>query len=147
MSNLLLGSLDHCLTHHSIIGDMTFLYLQADHHSFHFLITLFCIPSPHSRFVIHILSISYILTHFWFDTFYTSFTCFIDRLNTYPFFLFHHRHFPQLPWVHGSRVLLYMSHYTQGHVFFIIGYLGLVSLHSYYPIALAYVTSCVLRPP
>ena len=29
----------------------------------------------------------------------------------------------------------------------IIGYLSLVSLHFYYPITLAYITSCILRPP
>ena len=37
--------------------------------------------------------------------------------------------------------------YTWGHGFFIIGYLSLVSLHFCYPITLAYVMSCVLRPP
>ena len=34
-----------------------------------------------------------------------------------------------------------------GHRFFIIGYLGLVSLHFYYHITLAYITSHVLRAP
>ena len=59
--------------------------IWVDHHSFHFLIALFCIPSPLSKSFFHLLSISYILTHFWFDTFYTSFTCFIDSLNNYHF--------------------------------------------------------------
>ena len=36
--------------------------------------------------------------------------------------------------------------YMRAWVMF-IGYLGLVSLHFYYLITLAYVTSCVLRPP
>ena len=59
--------------------------IWVDHHSFHFLIALFCIPSPLSKSSFHLLSISYILTHFRFNTFYTSFTCFIDSLNNYHF--------------------------------------------------------------
>ena len=49
------------------------------------------------------------------------------------------------PWLMSSSI--HVAFYTQGHGFFIIGYLGLVSLHFYYCIALAYVTSCVLKPP
>ena len=41
-----------------------------------------------------------------------------------------------------------MLHFIhEGMGFFIIGYLSLFSLHFYYPITLAYVTSRVLRPP
>ena len=39
-------------------------------------------PDIHSTFFIHSLHIN---THFWFDTFFTSFTCFIDGLTTHPF--------------------------------------------------------------
>ena len=52
------------------------------------------------------------------------------------------------PQVHSSQAFLYMLHFIhEGMGFFIIGYLGLVSLHFYYPITLAYITSSVLRPP
>ena len=52
------------------------------------------------------------------------------------------------PRVHGSWAFLYTLHFIhEGMGFFIIGYLGLVSLHFYYLITLAYVMSCVLRPP
>ena len=52
------------------------------------------------------------------------------------------------PQVHGSWDSLYMLHFIyEGMFFLIIGYLGLVSFHFYYPITLAYVTSRVLRPP
>ena len=36
--------------------------------------------------------------------------------------------------------------YMRTWVFFIIGYLGLLFLHFYYLITLAYITSCILRP-
>ena len=42
---------------------------------------------------------------------------------------------------------IHVAFHIWGHVFLIIGYLGLVSFHFYYPITLAYVTSRVLRPP
>ena len=44
--------------------------------------------------------------------------------------------------IHYICCILYMRAWV-----FIIGYLGLVSLHFYHPITLAYVTSWVLRPP
>ena len=50
----------------------------------------------------------------------------------------------------GPRLTSFSIHvaiYTWGHGFFIIGYLGLVSLHFYHFITLAYITSRVLRPP
>ena len=82
----LLGSPDHCLTHHFIIGDMTFLYctnmdwssfIPLSHCLLLYPITSFQIFIPP---FIHSLHID---THFWFGTFYTSFTCFIDSLTTY----------------------------------------------------------------
>ena len=52
---------------------------------------------------------------------------------------------PSGPWL--SRFSVHAAFHTCGHGFFIIGYLSLFSLHFYYPITLAYVTSRVLRPP
>ena len=53
-------------------------------------------------------------------------------------------------WAPSSPCLMsfsiHVAFYTWGHEFFIIGYLCLVSLHFYYLITLAYITSCVLRP-
>ena len=83
----LLGSPDHCLNHHSIIGDMTFLYctdmgwssfLPLSYCLILYLIISFQIFAPPFIYSLHID------THFWFGTFYTSFTCFIDSLTTYP---------------------------------------------------------------
>ena len=84
----LLGSPDHCLTHHSIIGDMTFLYctnmgwsslIPLSHCFLLYPITAFQIFVPP---FIHSLHID---THYWFDTFFTSFTYFIDGLTIHPF--------------------------------------------------------------
>ena len=75
MSDLLLGSPDHCLTHHSIIGDMTFLYstnmgwpslVPLSHCFLLYPITSFQIFVPP---FIHSLHID---AHYWFDTFFTS---------------------------------------------------------------------------
>ena len=46
-----------------------------------------------------------------------------------------------------TRFSVHVAFHTWGHGFFIIRYLGLVSLHFYHPITLAYVTSRVFRPP
>ena len=52
------------------------------------------------------------------------------------------------PQVHGSRVSIHVAFsYMRAWVFFIIRYLGLVFLHFFHPITLAYITSCVLRLP
>ena len=86
MSDLfLLGSPDHCLTHHFIIGDMTFLYCtNMDWSSLIPLSYCLCISSSISRSSFHFLSISYILIHiFVLIPFFTSFTCFIDGLTTH----------------------------------------------------------------
>ena len=88
MSNLLLGSLGHCLTHHSIIGDMTFLYC-TDMGWSSFIPPSYClflcvITSIHI-FVPLFIHFLHIDTRFWFDTFFISFTCFTDGLITYPF--------------------------------------------------------------
>ena len=39
--------------------------IWVDHHSFHFVIAFFCVPSPLSRSSFHLLSISYILIHIY----------------------------------------------------------------------------------
>ena len=52
---------------------------------------------------------------------------------------------PSSPWL--TSFSIHVVSYTWGHGFLTIGYLGLVSLHFYYLITLAYVMSCVLRPP
>ena len=52
---------------------------------------------------------------------------------------------PSSPWL--TSFSIHVAFYTWGHGFLIIGYLGLVSLHFYYVITLAYFTSYVLRPP
>ena len=52
---------------------------------------------------------------------------------------------PSGPWL--TRFSVHVAFHTWGHGFFIIGYLGLVFLHFYHLITLAYITSRVLRPP
>ena len=52
---------------------------------------------------------------------------------------------PSSPWL--TSFSIHVVFYTWGHEFFIVGYLGLVSLCFYYLINLACVTSRVLRPP
>ena len=76
----LLGSPDQCLIHHSIIGDMTFLYctnmgwssfIPLSHCLLLYPITSFQIFVPS---FIHSLDIN---THYWFDIFFTHpFFCF-----------------------------------------------------------------------
>ena len=76
----LLGSPDRCLIHHSIIGDMTFLYctnmgwssfIPLSHCLLLYPITSFQIFVPS---FIHSLDIN---THYWFDIFFTHpFFCF-----------------------------------------------------------------------
>ena len=87
----LVGSPDHCLTHHSIISDMTFLYCTIMGWSSSILLSHCLILYPITSFQIIVPYFIYSLhidTHFWFDTFFTSLICFIDGLTTYPFFCF-----------------------------------------------------------
>ena len=77
MNNLLLGSPDHCLFHHSIIGDMTFLFCIGKNLSSFILLSLclsmfshYLFPDSCSTF----LFLSYIITCFWFDTFFALIT-------------------------------------------------------------------------
>ena len=84
----LLGSPDHCLTHHSIIGDMNFLYCTNMGWSSSILLSHCLLLYPITSFQIFIPLFIHFLhndTHFWFDTFFKSFTCFIDGLTTHYF--------------------------------------------------------------
>ena len=86
--NFLLGSPNHCLIHHSIIGDMTFLYCTNMGWSSSILLSHCLLLYPITSFRIFIPPFIYSLhidTRFWFDTFFPSFTCFIDGLITHPF--------------------------------------------------------------
>ena len=49
-----------------------------------FFVSHYLFPDIHSTFIYSL----HIDTHFWFDTFFTSLTCFIDGLTTYPFSCF-----------------------------------------------------------
>lgn len=97
MNNLLLGSPNHCLFHHFIIGDMTFHFCTGKYWSSFILLSLclsmfshYLFPSSCSTF----LFLSYIITCFWFDTFFASFIYFIHCLTISLFSLFPHWHFP-----------------------------------------------------
>ena len=119
----------------------------VDHHSFHFLIVFFCIPLPLSRSSFHFLSIPYLLIPIT-DLIPFSHHSHISLMVWLLIFLsFRHRHFlwlPLGPWLMRFFYALHLVHEGMG---LIIGYLSLVSLHFFHPITLAYVTSCVLRPP
>ena len=116
MSNILLGSLDHCLLYHSIIGDVTFLVvlIWVNHHSFYFL-SIFLLPF--FRYLLCFLFISYVDTHFKFDTVFTLFSCFIDSLTIF-FSLFTINVAIWLPL--GSWLMRFfpcITSYTRGHEF------------------------------
>ena len=120
MSDLLLGSPDHCLTHHSIIGDMTFPYctnmgwsslIPLSHCFLLYPITSFQIFIP---LFIHSLLID---THYWFDTFFTSFTYFIDGLTTH-LSLISPSTFPLVTFRSmAHEIFLCITSYTRGYRF------------------------------
>ena len=121
--------------------------IWVDYHSFHFLIALFCIPSPLPRSSSHILSISYILIRIY-DLIPFSHHSHIS-LMAWPFILSlislsHSLWLLLSPWLMRFFYALHLVHEGTG---LIIGYLSLVSLHFFHPITLAYFTSRVLRPP
>ena len=113
-------------------------------------------------FIVSLLSLSLLLIHhFRFSLFFFSYT---DLFQVWYFLCIILAYFissliflivsllilylhwaPSGPWLMSFSI--HVAFYTWGHGFFIIGYLSLVSFHFYYPITLAYVTSCVLRPP
>ena len=150
MSDLLLGSPDHCLIHHSIIGDMTFLYctnmgwssLIPLSHCFllypitsfqNLCSTFYSFPTYWYPLLIWYLFHIIHIFHWWFD--HSSFLS------------FRYRHFLWLllsPWLMRFSYAIHLVHEGTG---LIIGYLSLVSFYFFHPITLAYVTSRVLRPP
>ena len=85
----LLGSSDHCPILHSIIGDMTFLYCTnmgwSSFIPLSYWVFFLCPITFFQIFIPPFIHFLHIDTHFLFDTFFTSFTCFIDGLTTYPF--------------------------------------------------------------
>ena len=115
----LLGSPDHCLTHHSIIGDMTFSYcIDMDWSSFIPLSYCLCISSSISKSSFHFLSISYILIHI-FVLIPSSHHSHVSLMVWLLIFLsFRHRHFlwlPLGPWL--MRFFLCITSYTWGYGF------------------------------
>ena len=151
MSGLLLGALGHCPFHHCVRywRDLLSYLIWADHHlfsysmlhhhpRFHFWFIIFISPLipflqwPHFRvwyplrtIIIHLVMSSVFLHCI---IIVTMFTVGIFRSMAHDIFY--------------TCCILYMRAWV-----LIIGYLGLVSLHFYHPITLAFVTSWVLRPP
>ena len=151
MSNLLLRRLSHCHFHHYIHYwcDFTSCLISVDHHFSSYIhcsavIFIVACVSPHS---LHVLFSSYsnpsrvryslriIITHIIISSF-----CFICLLIDIIFTLGILRSMAHE--IHYICCILYMRAWV-----LIIGYLGLVFLHFYHPITLAFVTSWVLRPP
>ena len=152
MSDLFLRTPSHCPFHHYIHYwcDFTSCLIWVDHHlsshihcfavvfivacdsshSLHILFSPFSNPSR-VRYSLHI-----IITHITISSF-----CFISLLIDIIFKLGILRSM-----AHGIHYTCCIS-YMRACFFLIIGYLGLVSFHFYYPITLAYVTSHALRPP
>ena len=149
--DLLLRTLSHCHFHHYIHYwcDFTSCLIWVDHRLssyIHCFAVIFIIAyaSPHS---LHVLfspysnpsrvwySLRTIIIHLIISSVFlhciiivTMFTVGIFRSMAHKIFY--------------TCCILYMRAWV-----LIIGYLGLVSLHSYHPITLAFVTSWVLRPP
>ena len=152
MSDLLIRTLSHCPFHHYIHYwcDFTPCLIWVDHHLFshiHCFAVVFFIVACDSSHSLHVLFSSYsnpsrvwyslciIIPHITISSF-----CFICLLIDIIFTL----------GILRSRLMgftIHVAFHIWGHGFLIIGYLSLVSFHFYYPITLAYVTSCVLRPP
>ena len=119
--------------------------------SIFFVYSLFCYHPHHCLWFIPFTSLpcSFLtLTYSRFDIFLASsshislsvrFSSFVSLLILYSHWA------PSSPWF--TSFSIHVAFYTWGHGFFIIGYLSLVSLHFYYPITLAYITSLVLIPP
>ena len=152
MSDLLLGILGHCLFHHYLHywWDFTPCLTWVDHQfsSYIHCFTIIPVIACDSSYLLHPLVLFLCWPISRFDTFFpsslhTSLSVWFSSLSR----CCYHIHIGR-PRVHGLRDFLYMLHFIhEGMGFFIIGYLGLVSLHFYHPITLAYVTSRVLRPP
>ena len=152
MSDLLLRTLSHCPFHHYIHYrcDFASCLIWVNHHlssHIHCFAVVFFIVACDSSHSLHVLFSSYsnpsrvwyslciIIPHITISSF-----CFICLLIDIVFTL------GILESVaHGTYYTCCIS-YMRAWVL-IIGYLGLVSLHFYHPITLAFIMSWVLRPP
>ena len=147
MSDLLLGTLGHCLFHHYVHCWCDFIscLVWVDHYS-----SSCYLLHHHPRFTFDSSILSYhysflIATHFqvW------HFLCIIITHLIISLIFLHYLVVVIIFTLGTFRSIahdfLYML--TWGHGFLIIGYLDLVSLHFYHPITLAYVRSRFLRPP
>ena len=150
MSDLLLGALGHCPFHRYVHYWYDFIscLIWVDHYSsscsllhyhshFCFWFILFISPlvffltATHSRF--DTLFASFYTSHYQFDLLHCLTIVMITSLGILRFMTHE---------IFYTCCILYMRAWV-----LIIGYLGLVFLHFYHPITLAYVTSRVLRPP
>ena len=150
MSDLLLGTLGHCLFHYYIHYwcDFTPCLIWVDHQFSSYILCFVIIPiiacdssrslHPFVLFLhwpipglISLLHHSYI-SHYQFDLFHRLIINIIFTLCILRSWL--------------MSFSIHVAFYAWGHEFFIIRYLGLVSLHFYYFITLTYITSSVLRP-
>ena len=151
MSDLLLRALSHCPFHHCIRywRDLLSYLIWADHHSFsysmlhhhpcfHFWLIIFSSPLipflqwPYFRvwYFLRIIIIHLVISLISLHCIITATMFTVGTLGSM---------------AHGIYYTCCTS-YMRAWVL-IIGYLSLVFLRLYHPITLAYVTSCVLRPP
>ena len=152
MSGLLLGTPGHCSIHHYVHCwcDFTPCLIWVDYYS-----SLFSSLQHHPRFCfwsITLISPLAILLHLSFysqsDTSRASFF----YTSRYQIIFLHHLIIDITFTLGTFRSMAHELLYTcciscMRAWVLIIGYLGLVSLHFYHPITLAYVMSRVLRPP
>ena len=152
MSNLLLKALGHCPFHHYIHCwcDFPLCLIWVDHHSFSY---------------VHCFAIILVITSDLSSSFHPLFFSYSDLFQDLILSLHHsyESHY-QFDFLHcliivimfilgilrsmAHEIFLYMLHFIHIRAWvLIIGCLDLVSLHFCYPITLAYITSCVLRPP
>ena len=148
MNDLLLGTPGHCLIHHCIHYwcDFAPCLTWVDHHFSSYIHCFTIILVIHLiRFTLLFFSYTNIFQVWYFPCIILvyliiSLICFIVSL------LILYSHWASSsPW--HTSFSIHIAFYTWGQEFFIIGYFGLVSLHFYYLITLAYITSRVLRPP
>ena len=131
---------------------LMWLYFMFDLSGSSLFFMFFVSPSSSFLLVIHHLCLTpwYFLTATY-SRFATLFVSFLHislsvRFASFVSSLILYSHWaPSGPWL--TSFSTHIAFYTWGHEFFIIGYLGLVSLHFYHPITLAYITSYVFRPP
>ena len=152
MSGLLLRTPGHCSIHHYVHCwcDFTPCLIWVDHYS-----PLYCSFHHHSRLRFwFIILISPFAIFFLPHPFIPSLTLHMHHSYTsgYQIIFLHHLVIDITFTLGTFRSMAHGLLYTYCILYIrawvlIIGYLGLVSLHFYHPITLAYVTSRVLRPP